>query len=353
MKIGKYIRSNLPKIYFFLISIKKKIASFNKPYYIYITDSLGGSFKTYIKERKLEDIKSNLSKRLDSESQKVVDIMSNRFLSYPDESVKVPIDENNKIEGGLLEVETKSNKEKIGLFLDEQSQKYKLGRQHISDSVFYFDHGLSLFSKKAHDYIKNEDFVDLGAYVGDSTIALSKYDYRKMYSVEISKRSIAAYLENVSNEGIDPAKFELINVAISAEDNLPNMELPDTGSAGFSLMRERGKYDHISIKQKTFDELVNQYSIRPKFVKVDIEGYAMHFVKGGLDSIKEHRPILSIAIYHNPIEFFEIKPLLEKELRNYSFCLRKMTSEVKDNHCHSEVILLAYPSELVDVISIV
>lgn len=148
MKIGKYIRSNLPKIYFFLISIKKKIASFNKPYYIYITDSLGGSFKTYIKERKLEDIKSNLSKRLDSESQKVVDIMSNRFLSYPDESVKVPIDENNKIEGGLLEVETKSNKEKIGLFLDEQSQKYKLGRQHISDSVFTLITDYRSFQKK-------------------------------------------------------------------------------------------------------------------------------------------------------------------------------------------------------------
>jgi hypothetical protein len=147
--------------------------------------------------------------------------------------------------------------------------------------------------------------------------------------------------------GIPATAYEIIKVAVSDEDGLPDIELPDTGSAGFSLMRRRGKYDTISIQQMTFDKLVELHGIAPRFIKVDIEGYGMKFVRGAMKSLKAHRPVLSIAIYHNPTEFFEIKPLLEEALDNYVFSIRKLTPGVEKNLCHSEVILLAYPRELV------
>ena len=331
--IGKYLRTSTPGIYFFLTGIQKKYKALSRPYYMYITDSLGGDFKDYFKENNLNDLKDELSRGLDTESQHVVDVVSSRLAFYPNESSKVVLDKNSEAIGGLLEVE--QNAKKINNYLKRESKRYSLPKGQLSDSVFYFDHGLSLMPKSALEYIKNKDFMDLGAYVGDSAIALTKYSYEKIYSIEMSKRSMAVYTENLSRNGISKDKYKLINVAICDQENLPDIELPDTGSAGFSLMRERGRYDYISIKQRTLDYIVNEHEIEPKFIKVDIEGYAMHFVKGGLETLRKFRPILSIAIYHNPTEFYEIKPLLEKELVDYSFCIRKMTSEIKDNNCHS------------------
>jgi FkbM family methyltransferase len=349
--IGKYMRIKTPRVYFFLTGLQRKYVGLNRPYYMYITDSLGGDFKEYFKKNNLNELKNELSLGLDTESQHVVNVVSSRLVFYPNESNKAVLDKNSEIVGGLLQVE--QDAVKINDYISEESKQYTLSEEQFSDSVFYFDHGLALMPKSALEYVENEDFIDLGAYVGDSAIALTKYNYKKIYSVEMSKRSMLVYEENVGRNGISKDRYKLINIAICDQENLPDIELPDTGSAGFSLMRERGKYDYISIQQRTLDSIVTEHGIKPKFIKVDIEGYAMHFVKGGLETIQKFRPVLSIAIYHNPTEFYEIKPLLEKELVNYSFCIRKMTSETKDNNCHSEVVLMAYPSEIDGAVKVV
>jgi hypothetical protein len=72
----------------------------------------------------------------------------------------------------------------------------------------------------------------------------------------------------------------------------------------------------------------------------------MDFVKGAQKTLSKFRPVLSVAIYHNPIEFFEVKPALEQLLTNYTFLIRKLSSQVKFNQIHSEVVLLGYPKEL-------
>ncbi|WP_367388201.1 FkbM family methyltransferase [Lewinella sp. LCG006] len=283
---------------------------------------------------------------LDQISVQVVETVCQRFLAYPDESNKEKMSKNRPVVGGLLPVESQATVKAINSKLQEVSKQYDLPKDSIEASVFYFYHGLSLLPPSLIEYVKGEDFVDVGAYVGDSAIALSSYDYRKIYSIEMSQHSINAYHRNMEKAGIPREKYEVINVAISTEDDLPAIELPDTGSAGFSLMRKRGKYDVIEIEQRSFDTLVKEHGIKPRFIKVDIEGYAMHFVQGGIQALKKYRPVLSLAIYHNPTEFFEIKPFLEAELPNYGFMIRKLTPGIQNNLCHSEVILLAYPLEI-------
>jgi FkbM family methyltransferase len=338
----------MPKLYFALTDLINYLNRLKAPYTIFITDSLGGSFKTYFEQHPIEELKKVLLRGLDQSSIQVVETVCERFLAYPDESKKEKTSKSRPIVGGLLPVESPAMVKEINATLEEAAQRYHLPKDAFEASVFYFYHGLSLLPPPLTEYIKGEDFVDVGAYVGDSAIALSKYDYRKIYSIEMSRHSINAYHRNMEKAGIPREKYEVINVAISTQDNLPAIELPDTGSAGFSLMRKRGKYDVIEIQQQSFDTLVEEHGIKPRFIKVDIEGYAMHFVKGGLRAIKKYRPVLSLAVYHNPTEFFEIKPLLEAELPNYGFMIRKLTPGVENNLCHSEVILLAYPLEVLN-----
>ncbi len=344
--IGAALRSKMPKLYFALTDLINYLNRLKAPYTIFITDSLGGSFKAYFEKHPLEELKKVLLRGLDPDSIQVVETIGQRFLAYPDESKKEKTSKKLPIVGGLLPVESPAMVKEINRELQEVGQRYDLPKDSIEASVFYFYHGLSLLPPALIEYVKGEDFVDVGAYVGDSAIALSKYEYRKIYSIEMSRHSINAYHRNMEKAGILREKYDIINVAISTEDNLPAIELPDTGSAGFSLMRSRGKYDVIQIQQQSFDTLVEEHGIKPRFIKVDIEGYAMHFVLGGLRALKKYRPVLSLAVYHNPTEFFEIKPLLEAELPNYGFMIRKLTPGIQNNLCHSEVILLAYPLEI-------
>jgi FkbM family methyltransferase len=345
---GQILRSKIPGLYFAMIRAILYLRGLATPYMIYITDSLGGSFKEYFTTHPLDEAKARLLKGTDPESHQTVDTVVQRLLFYPDESQKKKISKKQAIAGGLLPVELPDMKRKIEREISQKAAAHQLEKNTAEASVFYFYHGLSLLPEAVQSWIKGQDFVDVGAYVGDSAIALHAFDYHKIFSIEMSRQSIRAYEENLRQAGIPPQKYEIINLAIGEKDGLPPIEIPDTGSAGFSLMRQRGQYDLLEVHQKSFDSIAAEYGIEPAFVKVDIEGYAMHFVIGGLRTLKKHRPVLSIAVYHNPTEFFEIKPLLEAELPNYIFMIRKLTPDVHLNHCHSEVILLAYPAELVD-----
>ncbi len=163
----------------------------------------------------------------------------------------------------------------------------------------------------------------------------------------MSLKSIEKYRVNLANCGITPDKFEIINAGLASNDNEPPERLWDTGSSGLSFLRKSGKYDEISVEKKSLDFLVDKYNIVPRFIKVDIEGNSLEFVKGATKTLIKFRPVLSVAIYHNPYEFFEVKPMLEDLLSDYVFLIRKLATGVRNNLCHSEVVLLGYPKEAV------
>ena len=347
-KLGPILRGKNPKTYFFLISAINAYKRFIRPYSIYITDSLGGSFKNYFIESDMKEKVSDLKRNLDKESVDTIDVLLQRLLHYPDERFKQKTKKHNPVIGGVLPGETEEVKIKINKKLKGVKQELRFLSKHIEESVFYYHHGLSFLPRQVADYIKDEDFIDAGAFVGDSAIALKDYKYKKIYSIEISQKSIKRFRTNMAYQKISETKFEIINTSISSVDDKPSIRLADTGSSGLSLLRNKGKYDEISVDQKSIDYIVDKYKISPRFIKVDIEGNGLEFAKGATQTLTRFRPVLSIAIYHNPHEFFEIKPFLENLLPGYIFLIRKLSSGVKNNLCHSEVVLIGYPEEAVN-----
>lgn len=346
-KMSLYLKYNFPKTYSFLISIIGAYIKIRSPYSIYITDSLGGSFKSYFIGTDMTGKIPELKRNLDKESNDTIDVIIQRLLNYPDERYKHRISRRNEIIGGLLPVETKSNEKIIQAKLRGYKRNLKLPSEHIDESVFYYYHGLSLLPDAIVKYITGSDFIDAGAFIGDSAIALKEYHYKKIYSIEISRKSIEKYKINLANCNINTDKYEIINVIIASANDKPPVKFADTGSAGLSTKRKSGKYDEILVEQKSLDYIVEEYKIIPRFIKVDIEGNGLEFVKGAIKTLTEFRPVISIAIYHNPYEFFEVKPLLEKLLDGYIFLIRKLATGIKNNLCHSEVVLLGYPKEII------
>jgi FkbM family methyltransferase len=344
--IGRYLKSNFPSFYAIITTVINRIILLSRPYSIHITDSLGGSFKKYATEHDMPSTIHLLKNDLDVESLELIEVIVKRVLHYPDESNKLPTRKHDPIIGGLLPVETKSFRQSIQRQLMLEAKTNNLPNHLLEESVFYFYHGLSLLPTSVNQYIEGQHFLDIGAYVGDSAIALYKYRYSKVFSLEISRKSIENYQINLGKAQIPNEKYSIINLGVASTDDQPAIKMFDTGSAGLSPYRRVGKYDEIVVERKSIDWIVKEYSIQPRFIKVDIEGASMDFVKGASKTLTEFRPVLSIAIYHNPIEFFEVKPALEQLLDNYTFLIRKLSSSVKNNQVHSEVVLLAYPNEL-------
>lgn len=345
-KLGGTIKSRFPYVYHLLVNTVNYFLQLAKPFSIYITDNLGGSFKSYIIHNDMVSKISLLKKGLDNESNETIDVILQRILNYPDERYKQKTAKGKQVIGGLLPAEA----EPYRALIMSELKRYKHQIPHISgnieESVFYFFHGLRLLPEKVIRYIRGGDFMDIGAFIGDSSIALLKYDYRKIYAVEISAKSINQFINNMAKSGIQKTRFEVIHAGISAEDTDESFKIADTGSAGLSSLRNTGKYDEITVPRKTLDGIVSQFKIEPRFIKVDIEGNGLEFTKGAIDTIKRFRPVLSIAVYHNPQEFFEVKPLLEKSVEGYVFMIRKLSCGIKYNQCHSEIILIGYPGEI-------
>lgn len=343
---GPYLRQHIPSIYFFLVTVLNAFKKSVRPYSIYITDSLGGSFKEYFIKSDMTSKISDLKRGLDKESTDIIDVIMQRLTHYPDEKYKHRISKREPIIGGLLPIETEITKSIIEKELKSKRRNLKFPGKHVGESVFYFQHGIRNLPGEVADYIRNHDFIDAGAFIGDSAIALNEHSYKKIFSIEISRKSIEKYKENMAGNNIMPDKYELINAGIAANDQEPPVKTSDTGSSGFSLLRKSGKYDEIFIRKRSIDNIAAEYDISPRFIKVDIEGYGLEFVKGAERTLKAFRPVLSIAVYHNPYEFFEIKPMLEGLLNDYIFMIRKLATGIENNLCHSEIILLGYPKEI-------
>lgn len=347
-RIAGWVRRKYPDIFAKMMELNKKINSFTQTDQPYITDSLGGSFKTFLRENDKDQLIKNLKSDLDEESCHTIDVLIERMLGYPDEKDKHTYKLKAPLEplGGFLTFEQEKNSLEASLGLAQAKKKFPIKPEVYEESVFYYQHGLTLLPQTVRQYLQGKVFLDCGAYIGDSAIALSGYKYEKIYSIEMSKKSIDRYHSNMERNKIGRDQYEIIEMGISARDDLDPIILPDTGSAGFSLFRKTSKYDHIEVVQKSLDYIVHQYQIQPSFIKADIEGAAYQMVNGGVKTFTTHRPVFSIAIYHNPSEFFETKPYLQRILPDYTFLIRKLESNFLLNQCHSETVLIGYPNEI-------
>ena len=88
----------------------------------------------------------------------------------------------------------------------------------------------------------------------------------------------------------------------------------------------------------TIDDFVKQNKIeRVDLIKMDIESMEELALPNMLETIKNYRPQLAIAVYHKPQHFWELPLLLIENCKDYSFYFNIYSS------AHSEGILFAIP----------
>lgn len=171
----------------------------------------------------------------------------------------------------------------------------------------YFD--LDLMSK-----CKNEIFVDVGTFTGDTVIdyikSYSKDSFDKIYCYEISSENIKQIEKNLS-------AYENIIIrqkAVADKNSTLYFDLNSEPSA--NKISEKGDIavDAVSLDSDIDDKIT--------MVKMDIEGAEMRALEGMKRHIKYDTPKLLIAVYHNNTDLFQIPKMIEKYNKNYEFHLR-------------------------------
>lgn len=196
---------------------------------------------------------------------------------------------------------------------------YLLPIDCFEPSVFYYSNGLNNLKNK--DYFKDKDIVDVGGFVGDSAIIFSNYTSKKVYSFEASslnyklmQKTIALNKKENSIVGVNSglgAKYEKVSIPLKS------------GDMGLTISKDLNKANSEVIELMPLDDYVEKHNLNVGLIKVDIEGAEQEFLKGAEKTIKSQKPSLLISIYHNPSDFFNIKPLIESWNLGYKFKIVK------------------------------
>lgn len=177
---------------------------------------------------------------------------------------------------------------------------------------------ISTPSSEAFDNIlklsDDEDFVDLGAYNGDTVeefVTTVKGKYSSITALEPDRRNYKKLSKNC--EGLHGTS--LINCAGWSEDTI----LTFSDSAGRQAMLSKKGVD---IEARSVDSITD--GRRVSFIKYDVEGAERQALIGSMQTIKKYKPKLKVALYHRNEDIFSL-PLFIKDInKDYKLFLRKL-----------------------------
>lgn len=195
---------------------------------------------------------------------------------------------------------------------------YLLPKNDFEISVFWHKHSLNILEPQTLVKMRGKDFIDVGGYVGDSALLFEReFCDKNIYSFEATKanfRLMQRTLELNNSKRILP-----INKGLGANNSTMQICIAEGGS---SIVAHNSN-EMESVEIITLDEFVKERKIAVGFIKVDIEGFEMEFLKGAKETICAQKPAMLISIYHQPSDYFGIKPLIESWNLGYKFKIHK------------------------------
>lgn len=158
---------------------------------------------------------------------------------------------------------------------------------------------------------ENENYVDIGAYRGDTIEKFLSYTggkYGFITAVEPDIKSFKKLCENCK----ELENFEAVNKAVTRTD----------GKVGFSSLAGRqssiGGNDVIDgVCLKTLCE-----KRKPTYIKIDSEGEEINILEGASKILSECLPKLNIAAYHKNEDIFRIPVIISEISTEYRIYLR-------------------------------
>lgn len=166
--------------------------------------------------------------------------------------------------------------------------------------------------------VKDEVFVDCGAFDGMSSIGFTKWakEFRKVICFEPDEYSYSECLKNL-DAYIGKDKYVIHKMGTWDRKDVLRFE---ASKEEFSAISDKGCTE---IQVTALDEILEDEKVT--FIKMDIEGSELQSLKGAQEIIKSLSPKLAISIYHLNEDIFSIPEYIISLNKNYKFFLRHYT----------------------------
>lgn len=167
--------------------------------------------------------------------------------------------------------------------------------------------------------------LDLGACLGDTTVAFATCvgPTGRVVAFDPLTAHVRAVRHNVAMNGRE-AVVTVVPRAVSDQAN----DLPDgvghdgAVNPGFRIQQDAMPLTTIDAAAAGLD--------RVDFIKMDIEGAELLALKGGVETLRRHRPKLAISIYHRLEDYIALPLWLASTLPDYEFHLDHYTIHAEE-----------------------
>lgn len=163
------------------------------------------------------------------------------------------------------------------------------------------------------DLTKEEVFVDVGAYNGDTLRRFRKATqnyFERIYAFEPGNKNYETLRRLASND----SRIECYPYALWNERRWMHFAEDDTMNSCCGTERE-GR----DVEAYPLDAIVKD---RITFIKMDIEGAEVPALQGSVQLIRKYQPKLAICIYHRPADLWEIPLYVKQILPEYRLYIR-------------------------------
>jgi FkbM family methyltransferase len=189
-------------------------------------------------------------------------------------------------------------------------------------------------------YVKEGDIViDGGGCWGDTALyfaSLGDTDC-KVYTFEFMAENLEIMKRNLSLNPDFKGRIKVIEKALwSTSGQELNFICDGPGTRLDSINKNTSK--SLTATTITIDDFVASEGIpRVDFIKLDIEGAELEALKGAEKTIKKHRPVLALCVYHKPEHFTELARFIDTLECGYLYSLDHLSD------CEWETVLYASP----------
>ncbi len=154
----------------------------------------------------------------------------------------------------------------------------------------YDEHELNVIEKLIPE---NVAFFDIGANIGWYSLNLARMESQaSIYAFEPIPKTFACLQKNI-------ALNEIKNISVyphgfsDQDDTLTFYYYPEvSGNASLANLSERPDVEQIDCQVVQLDEFMENYSGTVDFIKCDVEGAELFVFKGGIETIKKHKPVI-------------------------------------------------------------
>jgi FkbM family methyltransferase len=189
--------------------------------------------------------------------------------------------------------------------------------------------------------------LDVGANIGSTLLTFARRARDgKVVGFEPDPLNFLSCTHNLSLNGFSHAR--MLNVGLGSEEASFHLETRSPGNRGGNRISPPENPTGVKVQVKKLDNIFPELELdRVDLIKIDVEGYELHVLKGGAQVIGKFRPLLFIEVDddnlldqgHSAAQLFDFLIKLGYRSIVKAEDLQPILLDHDFSHCHFDVIV--------------